>query len=751
MPTSATSNHPSRPEDLIGRLNSAHTPYEAKLKALRDLKNQIIGNRTKKLAFLKLGAVPSVVSILSSAAAAQGGGGDNREFYESVLIQSAAAIGSFACGLDAGVKAVLDAGAFPLLLSLISHLNEKVADAGARSLKLIYQSKRAPKYEFLQEKNMEFLLSLLNSKNENVTGLGANIITHSCQTTAEQQALSEAGVIKRLVSLLGGSINQKDASLESLAAMVKENPEVSAKFMGPENGRALNVVIELMKDKHPRTRLLACMCLISIRNTSTSYLQDSGIKNTLVSVLLELLDDPGPVGDEAPFVMSSLITGKEDMQKIAFNANLIEKLCEHLNVGSYQAKRLQGIFLVLGDLCSKLECCRDRVLDLQKLEVGARHSVLVSLLIILNKVLHFVTEALAHDSAEVRTAACNFLKNVSRSVKNLSAGQFMNEAVAVPLVQLLCDSSSSVQTLEAQTIYHVNQQILVLLLTLLKHLRTSGRIIGLAKSRFSHYCMSFDSAPTVESPLQLPFIHMIAALGAISNVVVDFMAHKSVLMQCGGVKQLVQLSKSMESAIRVNAVWALRNLTFLVNYRCKEEILLELTSATLISLINDPEPSVQAQALALVRNLVDGTLNSINYVFGEDGAVLHAIARQLRSTSKVEVQIQGMYALSNVASGNELHKEAVMNQLLRQAGNDAEKTLVKFLQSTDSQLRTATLWALINLTFPGSPGTCRRVTELRNAGIITQLKNMVNDHCLDVKLRARMALGQLMIFGDSSS
>ncbi|KAL0371110.1 UNVERIFIED_CONTAM: hypothetical protein Sangu_0429100 [Sesamum angustifolium] len=668
MPTSATSNHPSRPEDLIGRLNSAHTPYEAKLKALRDLKNQIIGNRTKKLAFLKLGAVPSVVSILSSAAAAQGGGGDNREFYESVLIQSAAAIGSFACGLDAGVKAVLDAGAFPLLLSLISHLNEKVADAGARSLKLIYQSKRAPKYEFLQEKNMEFLLSLLNSKNENVTGLGANIITHSCQTTAEQQALSEAGVIKRLVSLLGGSINQKDASLESLAAMVKENSEVSAKFMGPENGRALNVVIELMKDKHPRTRLLACMCLISIRNTSTSYLQDSGIKNTLVSVLLELLDDPGPVGDEAPFVMSSLITEKEDMQKIAFNANLIEKLCEHLNVGSYQAKRLQGIFLVLGDLCSKLECCRDRVLDLQ--------------------VLHFVTEALAHDSAEVRTAACNFLKNVSRSVKNLSAGQFMNEAVAVPLVQLLCDSSSSVQ---------------------------------------------------------------IAALGAISNVVVDFMAHKSVLMQCGGVKQLVQLSKSMESAIRVNAVWALRNLTFLVNYRCKEEILLELTSATLISLINDPEPSVQAQALALVRNLVDGTLSSINYVFGEDGAVLHAIARQLRSTSKVEVQIQGMYALSNVASGNELHKEAVMNQLLPQAGNDAEKTLVKFLQSTDSQLRTATLWALINLTFPGSPGTCRRITELRNAGIITQLKNMVNDHCLDVKLRARMALGQLMIFGDSSS
>lgn len=132
MPTSAASNYSSRPQDLIGRLNSAHTPDEDKLKALRDLKNQIIGNRTKKLAFLKLGAVPSVVAILSSSiASAQGGGGSgdgggNREFHESVLIQSAAAIGSFACGLDAGVNAVLDSGAFPLLLSLISHPNEKV-------------------------------------------------------------------------------------------------------------------------------------------------------------------------------------------------------------------------------------------------------------------------------------------------------------------------------------------------------------------------------------------------------------------------------------------------------------------------------------------------------------------------------------------------------------------------------------------------------------------------------------------------
>ncbi|KAL6563763.1 hypothetical protein OROGR_002722 [Orobanche gracilis] len=648
MPSSIASNRPSRPEDLIGRLSSTRTPCEAKLKALRDLKNQIIGNRTKKLAFLKLGAVPSVVAVLSFSAAAAIQG-DSLEFHESVLVQSAAAIGSFACGLDAGVKAVLDAGAFPLLLKLIFHHNEKVANAGARSLKIIYQSKLAPKYDFHEEKNMEFLLSLLNGENENVTSLGASIITHSCQTDIEQRALSEVGILKRLVALLGGSHIQRDASLESLAAIVKDNPEVASRFVSPVNGRELNMVIELMNDKNPRTRLLACTYLINIRNTSVSYHQESGIKSKLVLILLELLDDPGQVGDEAPFVLSNLIAEKEDMQKIAFDTSVVEKLHENLQRGSFQAKRLQGIFLALADMCSKLECCRDRVLHL--------------------KVLDFVTEALAHDCADVRASACIFLKNVSRSVKNLSAGHFMNETVTVPLVQLLYDSCSFVQ---------------------------------------------------------------IAALRAISNMVIDFIPHKTLLVQCGGLKQLVQLSRFMESAIRVNAVWALRNLTFLVNN-------------------GYPEAPVQEQALGLVRNLVDGTLNSIDYVFDDNGLLLHAIGRHLRSTSRDEVLVQCMYTLCNVASGNEHHKEAVMSEFFPQTSGDKETVLVKFLQSGSSQLRTATVWSIVNLTFPSSPGVCGRVTVLCNAGIVSQLKNMVNDPCLDVKLRSRTALRQLTMYGDDST
>lgn len=77
----------------------------------------------------------------------------------------------------------------------------------------------------------------------------------------------------------------------------------------------------------------------------------------------------------------------------------------------------------------------------------------------------------------------------------------------------------------------------------------------------------------------------VAALGAISNIVVDFMVQKTTFIKCGGLKQLVELSKSMDSTIRTNAVCALRNLMFLVSERCKEVILLELTQSTLTSLV----------------------------------------------------------------------------------------------------------------------------------------------------------------------
>ncbi|KAG7022085.1 Armadillo repeat-containing protein 8 [Cucurbita argyrosperma subsp. argyrosperma] len=679
MPTSASSATPKPSSELVARLTAADAAV--KLKALRDIKNQIIGNRTKKLSFIKLGVVPHVAAVLSSTS------------DPNILVQSAAVLGSFSCGVDVGVSAVLDAGAFPRLLRLLSDPDPKVVDAGARSLRMIYQSKLAPKYDFLQQENAKFLLSLLNSQNENVTGLGASIIVHSCETIAEQKALFHGGVLEKLIGLLDGSLSQRDASLESIATIFKNNVEAIEKFMQPGREDSLRYIIELMKDRSPKTRLLACVCLIVIRNSSPCYLQDIGIKMKLIHSLLELLDNPGQVGDEASFIFSTLLAEKEELQKLAFEANAIDKFYNHLQKDQLSPRRLQGILLAFSHLCSKLESCRSRFLSLQ--------------------VMNVVINALKHESSDIRIAACTCLRSVSRSIKNLSAGYFMNEAVVFPLVQLLHDLSNTVQ---------------------------------------------------------------VAALGAISNIAVDFSTKRSIFIECGGVKELVRLSKSMDLDIRLNALRALRNLIFFANNMCKAGIFVELTASLLASLVcgivevclsilmvdfifyiiniaayvyvSDPEPSVQEHAMALVRNLIDGCEDSIEYVFAEDGIILDTIGRQLQSTSRDEIGVQGMYVLCNVASGNELHKEGVMKQLFPQGEEVVQSFVIKFLQSDNSQLRIAAVWAIINLTSPSSTYALGRVTKLRNAGIVSQIKNMANDPCLDVKFRVRTVLGQLIAFGD---
>ncbi|KAJ7964098.1 Armadillo repeat-containing protein 8 [Quillaja saponaria] len=114
MPATSASSTIRVSSDLIlVRLASADA--EIKLKAIREVKNQIIGNRTKKLSYIKLGAVPAIAAILAEADTDIDGG-------SNLIVQSAAALGSFACGVDAGVNAVLEAGVFPHLIRLLSHV-----------------------------------------------------------------------------------------------------------------------------------------------------------------------------------------------------------------------------------------------------------------------------------------------------------------------------------------------------------------------------------------------------------------------------------------------------------------------------------------------------------------------------------------------------------------------------------------------------------------------------------------------------
>ena len=107
----------------------------ARLKSLRQIKNQVIGSKSKKAEYIKAGAVPLVLALLQSQRRSQGGASES----DAIIIQSAATLGSLACGSAAGMAQLLQhAGVDELATTLGLSTDPRVIEACMRALKLVY-------------------------------------------------------------------------------------------------------------------------------------------------------------------------------------------------------------------------------------------------------------------------------------------------------------------------------------------------------------------------------------------------------------------------------------------------------------------------------------------------------------------------------------------------------------------------------------------------------------------------------------
>ncbi|KAG1106833.1 hypothetical protein G6F42_016595 [Rhizopus arrhizus] len=192
-----------------------------RLKALRFIKNSVIGNKTKKELYIKLGVVQRLVEYLSLP--------DDGSSY-NLKIQAATILGSIAYGKDENVSAVVASGAVvPLLDTLELPGNKpimeaiqerrKLIEAATRALKAIFASSRTVKYDTFTDKHIHDLVTLLDTTSNfltsepqgNVSSEGlsyamiaeftAAIIAKCCDTPLQQLQLETAGAIQPLMQL----------------------------------------------------------------------------------------------------------------------------------------------------------------------------------------------------------------------------------------------------------------------------------------------------------------------------------------------------------------------------------------------------------------------------------------------------------------------------------------------------------------------------------------------------------------------
>ncbi|EDR07124.1 uncharacterized protein LACBIDRAFT_147635, partial [Laccaria bicolor S238N-H82] len=120
-----------------------------------------------------------------------------------------------------------------------------------------------------------------------------------------------------------------------------------------------------------------------------------------------------------------------------------------------------------------------------------------------------------------------------------------------------------------------------------------------------------------------------AALAAVCNVVNEFSVLKGTYLEQGLLKRLVAVLNSGDRTLKVNALWAIKNLVRKTETETKRDVMREVGWGYLIGLLTDPDEAVQEQAFAILRNLTESE-EGIEMVFSEVGPkVLDLIASTL--------------------------------------------------------------------------------------------------------------------------
>ena len=624
-----------RAEEAVGELKNLEP--KAKRNTLRLVRNEIIGDRTKKFTFVREGAVQAVSQILRDALTNPA---DLDATTTDLVIQSAATLGSFSCGLEMGAEAVIESGAVADLTTLLGSCDSRLVTAAARAMRLLFKSSRANALSPLSDAAIHLLINLLSLKDELTAGVSASILAKCCEIHGQQDRIQSYGGLRAIMKLLQSKLLKvQESSMECLAAMTNENKELAlAVSLEPET---VSTLLKLSKTGNPSVKLLACRCITNISTQPDAPEEIEKLRVHLLPIVIKLLKQLLYAQDpHVPHVLAKLLYDKQDLQNVAYDSNAVFLLTSWLSSlrgkeeEDREAKYLkEGILTAIGIISQHNEDARRSVIELDGIPT--------------------IVESLRDEDNGVRAAACLCAKSLSRSRKAIKSSLF-EAKIDAPLLSLLSDPSRQVQQTASATL---------------------------------------------------------------CNLVLSFMPMKENILAAGGVRELAALSKSPDSILRLHSTWAIKNLLYRADRVLKERVMEELTWPQLLALLNDSEPDVQVQ----------------------DGEVLSILERILgpQSGSSAEMKKHAVYAVSNICSGSNKHKDMIMGSMILQS-------ILQCLRDQQScELRVAAAWVVINLTWQDAEDEASvrsRQLRLTQMGFEAQLESMLEDSSLNVKDRVLAAL-----------
>ena len=289
-----------------------------------------------------------------------------------------------------------------------------------------------------------------------------------------------------------------------------------------------------------------------------------------------------------------------------------------------------------------------------------------------------------------------------------------------------------------QCISHRNQSIKIAACKCIKSLSRSVHILR-------KYLADADPVKALHPLLESPDVQLQSiSCATLCNIILNFSSMKESLIRIGALETITNLSLSLDVEVRRNATLALKNLLFQSSLDIKKSVLSSLGVKTIKGLLTSDDFLVELNAVAMLRNLVCGNAEEIEYTLNFIGQTtfLDIISEKLcKVSAPFELKVHALYTLTNMATGSKLHKDYIiargdiLNQVVLLLGNPDSDG------SNSSDIRVACLWTIINLTWNEDDHFKERIRILCQLGVDMKLKQLVISESIsfDVRDRAKTA------------
>jgi HEAT repeat protein len=632
-------------------------------------------------------------------------------YNNDMKIQASVIIGSIANGNEQNILRLVEDGAIKPLLELFNTEDPRLYEAAARALKALLESDKTPHDTIFEEQYLKNIISHLKPCDSNLSGsiamrnnpyriseVTAQLISKISINTEEQNKIAHHEAIPLLLNLITSKYNfypkVQEAALEALSCLCKENKDICMKVINSpiddESGSTIKSLLNLVHSKRPEMKLLAITCLTNIYRSNTS---NTDLKKDILLIVLPALIKLLNIPDSNVLSQSAQITNAQERAPMVFSYLISEdKDLQKAAMEGDAITKLANIIKMTSSEDEEQNNYENYILTNTTLhKERLRESSLFAIAsicayeedyrkqVIEAKLLPIIVQSMSHPNFGIRMAACHCTKSLSRSVKTLRTS-LVDSGVINPLLRLLSDPDIQVQNV---------------------------------------------------------------ACAALCNVVLDFSPMKKVVLENGGVQRLVTLVHSTNSSLRLNAIWALKNIVFSAESQIKDKIMKELGWDQLYTLINDEELDIQEQAINLLRNLacsdeydIEETIKGL----GETRIIeifeskLQWGIQNTNSNPKVDnIIIQTIWALVNIFAGNEKHKKLLMT-------DNILNCLLQFITHKNEIIRLAVIWCCLNLTNPDDIGTPERKKKLISLNFPSAFKMIINDPKIDVRNKVKEIL-----------